>query len=154
MIALALAVAFGPAAAAQPAISGRATVIDGDTIEVRNTRIRLHGIDAPESGQDCRRPNRRAWACGAEASAALEQYLGRASVRCAPNGTHGNRTIAVCFKGNEDINGWLVANGWAVASRRFSLDYVPAEDQARAAQRGIWNGSFVMPWDWRAGQRR
>lgn len=37
--------------AVKAAITGTATVIDGDTLEVRGTRIRLHGIDAPESGQ-------------------------------------------------------------------------------------------------------
>ena len=36
-------------------VTGQARVIDGDTIEVAGERIRLHGIDAPESGQRCRR---------------------------------------------------------------------------------------------------
>ena len=35
-------------------LSGSARIVDGDTLEVRGTRIRLHGIDAPESGQSCR----------------------------------------------------------------------------------------------------
>ncbi len=157
----ALALAFGITAAAilpataQPAVSGRATVIDGDTIEIRGTRIRLHGVDAPELSQTCRRTNRRDWDCGVEAAVALDSFVGGRTVRCQPNGdVHGNRIIAVCFKGAEDINRWLVANGWAVASRRFSEAYVPDEDQARAARRGLWSGPFVMPWDYRNGQRR
>lgn len=44
-------------------------------------------------------------------------------------------------------------SGWAVAFRRFSLDYVQDEDLARRARRGIWEGNFDMPWDWRARRR-
>jgi endonuclease YncB( thermonuclease family) len=154
-LALGMTLAASLPAAGQPAVSGRATVIDGDTIEVRGKRFRLHGIDAPEGAQTCRRPNGREWDCGEKATVALDSFLGRTSVRCQPNGdVHGNRLIAVCFKGSEDINRWLVANGWAMASRRFSEAYVPDEHQARAARRGLWSGTFVMPWDWRNGQRR
>ncbi len=61
--------------------------------------------------------------------------------------------VAVCFLGEEDINRWLVREGWAVASRRYSLNYVDAEDAARQHQAGVWSSEFVMPWDWRRGQR-
>lgn len=59
------------------------------------------------------------------------------------------RLIATWWKGTEDLNGWLVLNGWAVAFRRYSTAYVAAEDTARAAKRGLWAGDFEMPWDWR-----
>lgn len=63
------------------------------------------------------------------------------------------RIVAVCSTGGIDLNGWLVANGLAVAYRQYSQDYVPAEDAARAAGVGIWADSFDMPWDWHRGQR-
>lgn len=47
----------------------------------------------------------------------------------------------------------MVAEGWAVAYRRYSMDYVKQEDQAKSVRRGIWAGRFAMPWDWRRGER-
>jgi len=44
---------------------------------------------------------------------------------------------------------WLVAQGLALAYRHYSVDYVAAEDEARAAGRGMWAGTFEPPWDWR-----
>ena len=65
---------FPPTIAAAEQIIGHARVIDGDTLEVRGTRIRLHGIDAPELQQQCRREGASAaltYPCGQEAKAAL-----------------------------------------------------------------------------------
>jgi endonuclease YncB( thermonuclease family) len=47
----------------------------------------------------------------------------------------------------------MVANGWAVAFRRYSMDYVGVEDGARLQRLGVWSGSFEMPWEWRAQQK-
>jgi endonuclease YncB( thermonuclease family) len=47
----------------------------------------------------------------------------------------------------------MVANGWAVAFRRFSLDYVADEDIARRNRINIWSGEFDRPWDWRTQRR-
>ena len=60
------------------------------------------------------------------------------------------RTIAVCFKGDTNLNAWMVSQGWAVAFRKYGIDYIRQEDEARLARRGIWAGSFEMPWDLRA----
>jgi endonuclease YncB( thermonuclease family) len=35
-------------------LAGQASIVDGDTLEIHGTRIRLWGIDAPESSQLCR----------------------------------------------------------------------------------------------------
>lgn len=142
-------------AASQSLISGPAVVIDGDTIEIRGTRIRLAGIDAPEGGQLCTWPNGRLWQCGDESAAALARYVGRSPVQCQPTGYDRNRRVlATCFKGSDDINQWMVANGWAVAFRRYSMAYVAAEERAHKAKLGLWVGTFDMPWDWRASKRR
>ena len=150
-IALLIVLSVSSSAAAQDRIVGVASVIDGDTIEIHGQRIRLFGIDAPESSQLCVRPTGERWRCGQQASFALADRISRATVRCDPRGLDRyGRVVAVCFKGNEDLNRWMVASGWAVAFRRYSLDYVAAEAAARQNQANIWSGNFAMPWEWRA----
>jgi len=144
-----LSIAVG--AAAQDRIVGVASVIDGDTIEIHGQRIRLFGIDAPESSQLCVRPTGERWRCGQQASFALADQIGRAAVTCQSRDfDRYGRVVAVCFKGSEDLNRWMVANGWAVAYKRYSVDYVASEAAARRSQINIWSGRFDMPWDWRA----
>jgi endonuclease YncB( thermonuclease family) len=53
-----------------------------------------------------------------------------------------------------DVGRRLVSAGWALAYRRYSKDYVDAENQARKARRGMWRGTFVKPWEWRASSPR
>ena len=155
VLALALATAMCFPAAGKPVITGVATVIDGDTIDVSGTRIRLHGIDAPEGGQLCARTNGAVWRCGDESTRALTRLLGRSPVRCEANGQDRyRRTIAVCFRAGVDINQWMVANGWAMAFRRYSMAYVSAEGRAQKANLGLWSGTFQMPWDWRRAKRQ
>ena len=135
-------------------LNGVASVIDGDTVEIRGTRIRLHGIDAPESRQLCTRPSGQSWRCGQQAALALSDRIGRRSVICVARDTDRyGRTIAVCSQDGIDLNAWMVAEGWAVAYRQYSRDYVLADTEARSARRNIWSGTFVMPWDWRRGAR-
>ena len=135
---------------AQTPIIGVASVIDGDTIEIHGTRIRLFGIDAPESSQLCVRQTGERWRCGQQASFALADRIGGATVRCDQRDVDRyGRVVAVCFKGTEDLDRWMVANGWAVAYRRYSLDYVADEDEAHHRKINIWSGEFEMPWDWR-----
>ena len=145
--------AIGPASTQQD-IAGVASVIDGDTIEIHGQRIRLFGIDAPEGSQLCVRPNGERWRCGQQSSFALADRIGRATVRCEPRDIDRyRRIVAACFKGTEDLNRWMVANGWAVAYRRYSVDYVTDEDAARRKRINMWSGDFEMPWDWRAQRR-
>ena len=140
-------------ASAQLVIVGVASVIDGDTLEVHGKRIRLHGIDAPESAQLCEKDGRQ-YRCGQQAALALSDKIGRASIRCEQRDMDRyKRIVAVCRLGNVDLNAWMTREGWAVAYRQYSRDYVDEESAARAAKLGIWAGRFVEPSKWRRGDR-
>jgi endonuclease YncB( thermonuclease family) len=142
------------ASTSAPAIQGTASVIDGDTIEIRGQRIRLNAIDAPESSQLCLDAASKRYRCGQKSAFALADMIGRSAVSCQPNGRDRyKRLIAVCFKGQTNLNAWMVFQGWAMAYRKYGIDYIPRENEARLARRGIWAGSFEMPWDWRARKR-
>jgi endonuclease YncB( thermonuclease family) len=150
-----------------PPIVGRASVIDGDTIEVQGRRIRLQAIDAPESAQWCGEGDGR-WRCGKAAAEALDALVDGATVTCRqaprdPEDRYG-RALARCEARGGDVGERLVRAGLAVAYRQY-LDYrngeprpyktgvLAAESQARVANRGLWAGPFEMPWDWRAARR-
>ncbi len=134
--------------------SGVSRVIDGDTVEVQGAKIRMHGIDAPESKQSCQRPNGEFWACGKQATLALVEKINGSQIQCdGRDQDRYGRVIAVCFSGDIDLNAWMVSQGWAVSYRRYSKDYVSHEEIAQSARLGVWVGQFVMPWDWRRGQR-
>ena len=135
----------------EPAAVKQVRVIDADTVDIDGVRFRLFGIDAPESAQSCRAWG-RTWDCGAAATEALTSRAGGMS--CEGSGTDRyGRTIGVCGSGGEDLNAWLVANGWALAYRRYSEDYVDEEEQARSNKRGMHRGEFIEPWRWRQGER-
>lgn len=134
-------------------LSARARAIDGDTLVLGRARIRLHGIDAPESAQRCRAQG-QLWACGREATRALARLIGRKQVACEERDRDRyGRIVAVCTTAGQDLSAWMVAEGWALAYRRYSRAYVAAERRARAAKRGVWRGEIVPPWDWRRGKR-
>src|SRR5262249_52735140 len=72
------------------------------------------------------------------------------AVTCVPNGTDRyNRTLAKCSLGGEDLNRWMVEQGWALAFVRYSSEYVRPQQTAQEAQSGLWRGAFIAPWDWR-----
>lgn len=141
--------------AADP-IAGRARVIDGDTIEMSGQRIRLFGIDAPEAKQTCVAAGKK-WSCGQNATFGLSAIIERQWVHCRQKDKDRyERIVAVCNLAGvdgPDINAAMVRQGWALAYRRYSKDYVSDEDTARKAKAGLWVGQFVAPWDWRRGKR-
>ena len=138
---------------AQANIVGRASVIDGDTIEIYGQRVRLFGIDAPESAQTCDAAGTR-WRCGHLAALALDEKIASRPVDCTEKDRDRyHRIVAVCRVDGEDLGAWLVVEGWAMAYRHYSTAYVAQEEAAHAAHRRIWRGTFVPPWDWRRGRR-
>jgi len=134
-------------------------VIDGDSLAVRQDNapltIRLTGIDAVEYRQDCSRAAER-WACGREARTALEKLAGPGPLHCefAAKDRY-DRTLAVCrsapFPDGIDLGAEMTRLGWAVAT---SDAYIVEEAEAQAKRRGIWQGDFIRPDNWRAAHER
>jgi len=128
---------------------GQASVIDGDTIDIHSTRIRFNGIDAPESRQTCEADGKK-YLCGQKAAIALSDFIGAHTVSCKKTGTDRyRRVIAKCFADGTDLSEWMVSQGWAIAYRKYSMDYVAAEERARDQKVGIWAGTFMIPEEWR-----
>jgi len=154
ILALAMLSPLGPVPLRAAAVlSGQASVIDGDTIEVHGQRIRFFGIDAPESHQTCEASG-QTYRCGLQAALALTDEIGQKTVSCEKHDVDRyGRVVTVCRAGGEDLNAWMVSQGWALAYRHYSTAYVGQEEAAHAAKLGIWRGTFTAPWDWRHGQR-
>jgi endonuclease YncB( thermonuclease family) len=139
-----------PPAANAREISGAVRVVDGDTLLIGETRIRLEGIDAPETDQVCLDASGQRWTCGILARDRLSQHINSRQVTCTDNGhDRYGRVLGVCKTEGEDLNAWMVREGLALAYVKYSNAYIPEESAARVAQRGMWSGSFVAPWDYR-----
>ena len=141
-------------AMAQESLSGVASVIDGDTIDIHGQRIRLFGIDTPEKGQTCDDATGQPYRCGQKAAFVLADFIGRSPVSCEPkaNDRYG-RIVGRCFVRNIDMNEYMVRSGWALAYRRYASDYIGAEQEAKNNHRGVWAGSLTPPWEWRKAKR-
>lgn len=125
--------------------AGPFRVMDGDSLEARAVRFRLEGIDAPEYRQTCTKGGVE-WPCGRDAAGYLRQVMAAGDAICTGFGEDKfGRVLVRCFADGRDINEAMVENGWAVS---FG-DYYRAERQARNAGRGIWQGEFLRPRDWR-----
>src|ERR1700730_6167006 len=91
-------------------LAGQASIIDGDTLEIHGTRIRLWGIDAPESSQLCRNDESLQYRCGAKAANELDAFIARRPVDCSPVSLDQyRRTVAVCSIDGVDVAEWWYA---------------------------------------------
>ena len=134
-------------------------VIDGDSLTLKQgdapLTIRLTGIDAVEYRQLCTRAA-APWPCGRDARTALEKLAGNGPLECdfAAKDRYG-RTLAECrtapFPDGIDLGAEMVRLGWAIAT---SDAYLVEEAEGQAKRRGIWQGEFARPADWRAAHER
>ncbi|KAB2920799.1 MAG: thermonuclease family protein [Hyphomicrobiaceae bacterium] len=132
------------------AITGIARVVDGDTITVGDTRVRLEGIDAPEAAQTCKRRWVGSWSCGSAATTELARLVDGKQVVCERQGLDKyGRTLGVCFADGQDINASMVRRGYAWAFTKYSARYVREEASARVEGLGIWQGEATPAWEFR-----
>jgi len=146
-----LALLFSCGIALPDDMTGQASIIDGDTLEIHGTRIRLWGIDAPESSQLCRGEDSLQYRCGAQAANDLDAFIAQRPVSCLPISLDRyGRTVATCSAAGADLGQWLVQNGLALDWPQYSKGKYGADQRgAEQAGRGIWKGSYVEPWLYR-----
>ena len=130
---------------------GAIRVIDADTIRVADIKVRLHGIDAPEVAQTCELADGRPWFCGKWASDRVRVLYQGALAKCDQLDIDKyGRVVAKCRVDGRDIGARLVRDGLAEAFRRYSLDYVGAEEVAIGEGMGLWRGRVQAPAAFRA----
>ena len=133
-----------------PLLYGPAKVLTADTISVRGRRVVLFGIDGPELSQTCTNKRGQSYSCGKEAALWLKDWLASHEVQCRIMQEDSKGTLlGVCSLGEYDIAAALVNEGLAFAKTSMSEIYVPYQLQAQNNKKGLWSGSFYMPWDWR-----
>ncbi|MEO1205227.1 MAG: thermonuclease family protein [Pseudomonadota bacterium] len=137
-----------------PVISGKARVIDGDTIAIKGARVRLEGIDAPENAQLCPSVSGGKWPCGRAATRTLTRLIAGRNVQCTTLKTDRyDRAIALCKAGVTDINEMMIRTGNAWAFTKYSTRYQRLESQIRTTRIGIWQTTgAVPPWVFRRGR--
>lgn len=133
-------------------LTGRASIIDGDTLEIHGNRVRLWGIDAPEHDQLCRSHDSLQYRCGAKVANELDHFIKSRPVTCSPiDVDRYGRTVATCAAEGVDLAEWLVKEGYALDWPQYSRGrYAAPQRQAEQARKGVWAGSFAKPWDYRA----
>ena len=133
-------------------LTGQASIVDGDTLEIHGTRIRLWGIDAPETTQLCRGDDSQQYRCGAKSANDLDAFIAGRPVSCDPISLDQyGRTVATCSVAGGDLGEWLVRSGLALDWPQYSKGkYAAPQRDAEHAGRGIWAGSYVEPWLYRA----
>lgn len=125
-------------------------VIDGDTLKIGETRIRLIHIDAPEMAQICS-DNEKTIFCGLKAREYLVKLLEFSIVECISEGEDKyGRLLANCVANEIDINKNMVQSGWAVINPKYSRKYIHEQAAAKDRKVGIWGYEFTMPWEWRS----
>jgi endonuclease YncB( thermonuclease family) len=131
-------------------LAGIPRIVDGDTVEIGRVKIRLAGIDAPETDQICLDTKGEKWSCGITARDALINYSNARSWECSTTGIDKyGRSLGNCFIEGEDVSKWMVRSGWALSFVRYSHIYDSDEIFARDSRAGLWSGAFIAPWDWR-----
>lgn len=132
--------------------SGKAYVLDGDSIRVSRKEVRLFGIDAPEYSQTCFNKKNMEYNCGLNSKEFLIKLIGGKKVNCLyAQKDKYDRFLAKCYLDNLSINEEIIKNGMAVVYNFTESDEVidKLEEQAKNKKIGIWQGAFELPKNYR-----
>ncbi len=129
--------------------SGIPTIIDGDSLELEYTQIRLFGIDAPEIGQECRK-GKNFYNCGTKARSHLRKLIGASIVTCHEEEVDRyDRIVAECFAKDKNLSSEMVKAGWALSYLNYASPFLKEEAEAQKHKRGLWQGDFQEPAEYR-----
>lgn len=131
---------------------GTVKAVDGDSFHLGAQEVRLYAIDAPEAQQNCQDAKGKTYPCGKEAAKVLNAMLKEDGLKCEETARDRfGRMVARCSTlTTADIGEAMVHKGWAVAlTFTKKTEYADAERRASEAGRGIWQGEFMRPSDWR-----
>jgi endonuclease YncB( thermonuclease family) len=133
-------------------ISGKAFVLDGDSLKVAKKDIRLFGIDAPEYSQTCFNKKNKEYACGQVSKEFLIKLVGGKKIECfyAIKDKY-QRYLSKCYVNDISVNEELIKNGMAIIYNFTESDEKmdSLEKQAKTSEIGIWQGSFELPKNYR-----
>lgn len=124
-------------------------VVDGDSLEINNKKIRLIGIDAPEYYQTCFDEDGLEYDCGFDALEYLQNLIEKGQnrgdkVKCKKISVDKyNRDLSECFIGKTNINRAMVKSGYALSY--WSDEYKKLENKAKKNKRGIFRGKYMRP---------
>jgi len=143
----------------RPYKSYNVRVVDGDTLVLDNKlRIRLQGMDAPETKQQCIdiiNGDKEYFECGKVATMRLAQIIGQNKVECTNEGRDKyKRQLSYCYVNVENINRRMVREGYAISYRQYDSTFALDELVAKIKKDGLWNSEFENPSDWRKKQKQ
>jgi len=155
-IVIPIILALAAAAFSETIITGKVVGIsDGDTITVLQDhtqyKIRLYGIDSPESHQDF----------GTKAKQFTSDLVFGKEVKVIKEDTDRyGRTVGIVYVGNTCVNQEIIRNGFAWVYEKYChkpmcQEWQKLEDQARTSKAGLWSHpNPVQPWDFRRGIKK
>lgn len=119
-------------------LSSSARVLDDGSLSILGRLVRLHGISIPPTDRLCNAPDMPG-ACGPRAVLQLSRKIGAEFVHCRDLGRdEAGAMLGRCSVQGEDLGGWMVLNGWAMAGQDAPFEYVQWERLAESRRIGIW----------------
>ena len=117
-------------------VQADSTVKDAALLNVDGQLVQLYGIDVPDRRQSC---DAGKWFPRPEATAALAMFGAERPVKCFQvySDPRTSRPVSICYAGQDDLQAFMVGQGWAWVVRPDTLKYINYERQAMALRLGV-----------------